>query len=130
MLRTFLRSKIHRATLTQADLNYEGSIAIDPVLLEAAELLPFEKVEVYNISNGNRLATYVIPGERDTGIICLNGAAARLAQPGDLIIICCYAELSDEEIDSHRATVVLVDAQNRVTSVSSRGVFSDDVYSH
>ncbi len=125
MQRTFLRSKIHRARLTQADLHYEGSIAIDPVLMEAAELLAFEKVEVYNINNGHRLETYVITGERGTGQICLNGAAARLAQPGDMIIICCYCQLADEEIEQHRATIVFVDEYNQVTSTSSRPVFPE-----
>lgn len=125
MQRTFLRSKIHRARLTEADLHYEGSIAIDPNLMEAAELLAFEKVEIYNINNGNRLETYVITGERGTGQICLNGAAARLAQPGDMVIICCYATLAEHEIEQHRATVVFVDECNRVTSVSSRPVFPD-----
>ncbi len=120
MLRTFLRSKIHRATVTQADLNYEGSIMIDQELIDAAELLPFEKVEIYNVSNGNRFATYVISGTRGSGVICLNGAAARMVSVGDLVIICCYGQLNDEEIESHTAAVVMVDQMNRVTSVDHR----------
>ncbi|MBX3416707.1 MAG: aspartate 1-decarboxylase [Pirellulaceae bacterium] len=130
MQRNFLRSKIHRARLTEADLHYEGSIAIDPVLMEAAELLAFEKVEIYNINNGHRLETYVITGERGTGQICLNGAAARLAQPGDMVIICCYATLAEHEIEQHRATVVFVDEGNRVTAVSSRPVFASSSSVH
>ncbi|MEZ6092932.1 MAG: aspartate 1-decarboxylase [Pirellulaceae bacterium] len=125
MLRTFLRSKIHRATVTQADLNYEGSIMIDQELLDAAGLLQFEKVEIYNVSNGNRLATYVIPGERGCGVICLNGAAARMASPGDLVIICCYREFTDEELESHRAAIIMVDESNRITSVDHRGIYSE-----
>lgn len=117
MQRNFLRSKIHRATVTGADVNYEGSIALDPVLIEAARLAPFEKVEVYNITNANRLATYVIQGEPNSGEVCLNGAAARLVQPGDQVIICCYCELTESEIRKHTARVVLVDERNRVTEV-------------
>ena len=117
MLRTFLRAKIHRATVTQADLDYEGSIAIDPVLLEAAQIAPQEKVDIYNISNGNRLATYVILGERGSGQICINGAAARLVNAKDMVIICAYGLLAPDEINEHRSRVVLVDAQNQVTEI-------------
>ena len=88
MLRSMLKSKIHRATITDADLNYEGSLTIDSRLMEAADLFPFEQILVYNISNGNRFDTYVIEGKRGSGSICLNGAAARKGAPGDLIIIC------------------------------------------
>ncbi|MCH2181340.1 MAG: aspartate 1-decarboxylase [Mariniblastus sp.] len=115
MLRTLLRSKIHRARVTQADLNYEGSITIDAVLLEAAQMLPFEKVEIYNVTNGNRLSTYVIPGQEGSGKICINGAAARLVDPDDVVIICCYGEFSSTEIENHRALIVLVDDENRIT---------------
>ncbi len=125
MHRNFLRSKIHRARVTKADLNYEGSIAIDPVLIEAARFLPFERVEIYNVTNGNRLATYVVPGERDSGEICLNGAAARLVQPDDLVIICCYCDLNETEIQRHVARVVLVDQDNRVTEVIDHRVIGD-----
>ncbi len=115
MLRTLLRSKIHRAIVTQADLNYEGSITIDLDLLDAAKVVPFEKVDIYNITNGNRLATYAIPGERGAGEICINGAAARLVDPQDKVIICCYGEFHDDEIAEHKAIVVHVDEKNRIT---------------
>jgi aspartate 1-decarboxylase len=110
--------------VTQADLNYEGSIMIDQNLIDAAEFLPFEKVEIYNVSNGNRFATYVISGERDSGVICLNGAAARMVSPGDLVIICSYGMLADHEIEHHRAAIVMVDAHNQITSVDHRPVLS------
>ena len=115
MQRTLLRSKIHRARVTQADLNYEGSITIDRDLLEEAKMIPFEKVDIYNVSNGNRLATYVIPGVRGSGKICMNGAAARLVKPEDVIIICCYGLFTDEDIKSHTAQIVLVDENNKIT---------------
>ncbi|MBI1248579.1 aspartate 1-decarboxylase [bacterium] len=115
MLRTFLRSKIHRATVTQADLNYVGSITIDSNLLEAAEILPHEQVDVLNVTNGQRLTTYAIPGEAGSGIIGINGAAAHLVSPGDLVIIVCYAQYTEAEIKQHRPRVVLVDQENRVT---------------
>ncbi|MDH3525773.1 MAG: aspartate 1-decarboxylase, partial [Acidobacteriota bacterium] len=108
---TFLKSKIHRATVTGADLGYEGSISIDPALCAAADLSPFERVEVYNCDNGARLATYVIPG--GDGEICLNGAAARHAHPGDRVIICSYAELEAREVEAHRPRLVHVDDANR-----------------
>ena len=115
MLRTFLRSKIHRATVTQADLNYEGSITIDANLLKAAGMAPFELVEIYNITNGNRLATYTIVGEPGSGEICINGAAARLVDPKDRVIICCYGQFHDNELDDHEITVVHVDDENNIT---------------
>ena len=115
MLRTLLRSKIHRARVTQADLNYEGSITIDAVLLEAAQIIPFEKVDIYNVTNGNRLSTYAIPGQEGAGEICINGAAARLVDPDDVVIICCYGEFESTEIENHRALIVLVDDENRIT---------------
>ena len=115
MLRTFLRSKIHRATVTQADLDYVGSITIDSNLLEAAEILPHEQVDVLNVTNGQRLTTYAIPGEAGSGIIGINGAAAHLVSPGDLVIIVCYAQYNESELKQHRPRVVLVDRDNRVT---------------
>jgi len=114
MLRTFLRSKIHRATVTQADLDYVGSITIDSELMAAAEILPHEQVDVLNITNGQRLTTYAICGEPNSGEIGINGAAAHLVRPGDLVIIVAYAQLSSEEIRDHEPIVVLVDAQNRL----------------
>ena len=111
MRRTFLKSKIHRATVTDANLNYEGSISIDPRLCEAAGLLPFERVEIYNCNNSARIATYVIHG--GPGEICLNGAAARHAQPGDLVIIACYVDLEQSEVADHKPSLVFVDEANR-----------------
>lgn len=119
MLLTMMKSKIHRATVTQADLNYMGSITIDKSLIEAARLLPGEKVQIVNNNNGARLETYVIPGEADSGIICLNGAAARLVQPGDTIIIISYALCSAEEAKTLEPVVVHVDQDNRI--IKSRG---------
>ncbi len=117
MLRTFLRTKIHRATVTVADVNYEGSISICRALCRAAGLLEFEQVDVYDITNGERFTTYVIFGE--PGQIQVNGAAANLVKPGDLVIIAAYATLEPQEITQHRATVVLVDEKNALKSVSA-----------
>lgn len=113
MKRTLLKSKIHRATVTEADLNYEGSVTIDSKLLEAADIVEFERVEVYDITNGNRLATYAIKGESGSGTICLNGAAARLVEVGDLVIICSYADYTDEERANHDPIVVQVTPKNK-----------------
>ncbi len=114
MFLTMFKSKIHRATVTEANLNYMGSITIDEALLEAAEILPNEKVQVVNNNNGSRFETYVIKGERDSGVICLNGAAARLVQPGDTVIIISYALMDSREARTFRPTVVMVDASNRI----------------
>jgi len=114
MNRFVLKSKIHRATVTEADLNYEGSITIAPELMEAANLVQWEKVDVYDISNGNRLTTYVISGEPGSGVICLNGAAARLVQVGDLVIIVSYAMIEESELASHKPQVIVVDENNSV----------------
>lgn len=108
-----LKSKIHRATVTQADLNYVGSISIDEDLLDAANMIEFEKVQVLNINNGERLETYIIKGERGSGIISLNGAAARKAQPGDLVIIVSYAAMDFEEAKTFTPSVVFPDANNK-----------------
>ena len=115
MLRTLLRSKIHRARVTQADLNYEGSITIDLNLLEAAKMVPFEKVDVLNVTNGSRITTYVIPGVRGSGKICINGAAARLVKVNDVVIIVCYGEYTEAEIENHEAQIVLVNEDNEIT---------------
>ncbi len=120
MQRTLLKSKIHRATVTEADLDYEGSVTIDEALLEAADILPFEQVDVLDITNGSRLTTYAIPGERDSGVMCLNGAAARLVQPGDLVIVCAYAAYDEAELaqgGGHRPRLVFVDEHNRIKKV-------------
>ncbi|PXF60332.1 MAG: aspartate 1-decarboxylase [Deltaproteobacteria bacterium] len=114
MLRSMLKSKIHKTTITEADLNYEGSITIDSCLMEAADLLPFERIMVYNISNGSRFDTYVIEGERGSGSICLNGAAARKGSPGDLIIIASYGLYSKDEIAGGKSILVWVDAKNKL----------------
>jgi aspartate 1-decarboxylase len=110
-----LKSKIHRATVTEANLHYEGSITIDRMLMDAAGLIEFEQVHVYDIDNGNRFSTYVIAGEPGSGIICLNGAAARMASGGDLVIIACYAVYDEKELKDFRPTVVYVDKNNRRT---------------
>jgi aspartate 1-decarboxylase len=115
MLRTFLRSKIHRARVTQADLNYEGSITIDQNLLDEAKMIAFEKVDILNVTNGNRLTTYVIPGVRGSGKICINGAAARLVKVDDVVIIVCYGEFDEEEVKNHSAQIVLVNDKNEIT---------------
>ncbi len=120
MLRTFLRTKIHRATVTSADRDYEGSISIDRALCRAAGLLEYEQVDVYDITNGERFTTYVIYGE--AGQIQINGAAAVLVRPGDLVIICAYSSLLPEEITPHRATVVRVDAKNQPVKVTAAAV--------
>ncbi|AIQ64602.1 Aspartate 1-decarboxylase precursor [compost metagenome] len=113
MYRHMMKSKIHRATVTEANLNYVGSITIDEDLMEAADLLENEKVQIVDNNNGSRLETYVIPGPRGSGVICLNGAAARLVQPGDTVIIISYAILSKEELEGHKPTVVFVDGNNK-----------------
>ncbi|KRW92290.1 aspartate 1-decarboxylase subunit alpha [Alicyclobacillus tengchongensis] len=114
MFRTMMKSKIHRATVTQTNLNYVGSITIDSELMAAADLLENERVQVVNINTGARFDTYVIPGEPGAGTIGLNGAAARLAEPGDLVIIISYAMYENADAMQHEPTVVLVDANNRI----------------
>lgn len=113
MQRTLLKSKIHRARVTDANLNYEGSLEIDSDLMEAADILPYEQIKVYNIYNGARFDTYAIAGPAGKGDICLNGAAARMGAPGDLIIIATYANYNEAEAAEHKPIVVLVDSQNR-----------------
>jgi aspartate 1-decarboxylase len=119
MQRQFLSAKIHRAVVTGADLNYVGSITIDPVLMEAAGILPWEWVQVVDIDNGARLETYAIPGGHGTGDVQLNGAAARLVQRGDHIIIMTYVRLESEELANHHPVVVFVDERNQVTRVTT-----------
>ena len=113
MLRTMLKSKIHRATVTHADLTYVGSLTVDEDLMDAADLLPGEQVAIVDVTNGARLETYVIEGERGSGDICLNGAAARLVSPGDRVIIISYAEYDREELEGYAPTIVHVDRSNR-----------------
>jgi aspartate 1-decarboxylase len=117
MMRTMLKCKIHRAKVTEAVLHYEGSITIDETLMEAAGLIEYEQVHIYNIDNGNRFSTYVIRGERDSGVICVNGAAARKVSRGDLLIIANYAAYDEKELVRFRPLLVYVDGNNRITSV-------------
>lgn len=122
MLRTVLNSKIHRATVTQCDLDYVGSITIDKDLLDISGLHENEQVQVLDITNGNRLTTYVIEGERGSGIIGINGAAAHLVSKGDLVIICSYVQLNEEEFKNHKPCVILVDQDNKFKKVLEREV--------
>ena len=115
MQRTMCKGKIHRATVTQANLNYVGSITIDADLLEAADIYPYEKVQVVNVTNGSRLETYTIAGARGSGVICMNGAAARRAAEGDIVIIISYGQYNEEEIRLLEPRIVFVDADNRIT---------------
>ncbi len=119
MLRHFLLGKIHRAKVTRADLHYVGSITIDVDLMEAAGLLENEKIDIYDITNGSRLATYVIPGARGSGEIGINGAAAHLVQPGDLVILASYGWMTAEEAAAHPPRVVHVDSDNRIVTVAA-----------
>jgi len=115
-MRIMLKSKIHRATVTQADINYDGSITIDTDLLRAADILPYEKVQVLDIDNGSRLETYAIEGEAGSGVICMNGAAARLVHPGDKVIILTYHDVPDDEAHDVHPIVVMVDEKNRMVN--------------
>src|ERR1700712_2817024 len=119
MLRTMMKSKIHRATVTQADLHYVGSVTVDEELLEASDLLPGELVHIVDITNGARLETYTIAGERGSGVLGINGAAAHLVQPGDLVILISYGQMDGAEAAAYRPRVVFVDAQNRIASRGS-----------
>ncbi|MCM2324523.1 MAG: aspartate 1-decarboxylase [Oligoflexia bacterium] len=114
MLLTMMKAKIHRATVTQADLEYEGSIAIDSVLLHEAGILPNEQVHIYDVNNGNRFVTYAIQAPKDSRMICVNGAAARLVQPGDKLIIVAYAQLSADEARDHKPRVLFVNDRNEI----------------
>ena len=114
MIRKMCKSKIHRATVTDANLHYVGSITIDQTLLTAADILPYEMVQVVNINNGERFETYVIEGEANSGMVCLNGAAARLAVPGDLVIIIAYGLYSEEELSDWEPKIVHVDLNNKI----------------
>ncbi len=116
---TMLKGKIHRVKVKQAELDYVGSITIDEDLMDAAGILEYEKVQIVDIDNGNRFETYTIAGERGSGMICLNGAAARCVSVGDLIIIMAYASMTPEEAKSHRPKVVLTDGENKITKVTS-----------
>ncbi|SHE74661.1 aspartate 1-decarboxylase [Streptoalloteichus hindustanus] len=119
MFRTMLKSKIHRATVTQADLHYVGSLTVDEDLMDAADLLPGEQVAIVDVTNGARLETYVIPGERGSGVLGINGAAAHLVHPGDLVIVISYGVMDELEARAYRPKVVFVDADNRVVERGS-----------
>lgn len=119
MQRTMMKSKIHRATVTQADLHYVGSVTVDADLMEAADLLPGEKVDIVDIDNGARLSTYVIEGPRGSGVLGINGAAARLISPGDLVIIIAYGTMDDAEARTFQPSVVFVDERNRAVDLGS-----------
>lgn len=119
MLRTMMKSKIHRATVTQADLHYVGSVTVDEDLLDAADLLSGELVHIVNVTNGARLETYTIAGERGSGVIGINGAAARLVHPGDVVILIAYGQMTTEEARALQPSVVFVDADNRVTQLGT-----------
>lgn len=112
-----LRAKIHRATVTEADLHYEGSLTIPPELMEAVDIKEYEAVHVWNVNRGTRFETYAITGERDSGAICVNGAAAHLAGPGDIVIIASFASVPESMVDSFRPVVAFVDAKNRVQRI-------------
>lgn len=127
MLRPFCRAKLHRVTITEANLQYQGSLTVDTDLMEAAGLLPYEQVQVVNVNNGARLETYVIPGRAGSGVICLNGAAARLGAPGDVAIIIVYAWLNESELAEFRPRMVHVDHANRVTSIETPAVVAEPV---
>jgi aspartate 1-decarboxylase len=113
------KSKIHRATVTHADLEYEGSVTVDSNLLDSAEILPYEAIHIWNVTRGSRLVTYALPGPRGSGAVCVNGAAAHLNQPGDLVILATFAEMTPEEARRHRPKVVRVDAHNHPTADDS-----------
>ncbi len=113
MKRILLKSKIHRAVVTEADLHYEGSLTIDSELMEIADIVPFEQVQIYNVTSGTRLTTYAIEGEPGSGVLCANGAAAHLVNPGDVVIIATYAEYDDASTAGHEPRVLLVDERNR-----------------
>jgi aspartate 1-decarboxylase len=118
MNREMFRAKIHRATVTMAELYYEGSITVDKALLKASGILPYEKVQVVNLSNGSRLETYTLEGPKDSGMICLNGPAARLGAVGDEVIIIAYSQMSEDEAKKHKPKVVWVDKENKITKIS------------
>jgi aspartate 1-decarboxylase len=117
-MRVMLKSKIHRATITGADVNYEGSITLDPALMQAADILPYEQVHVVDVNNGARLVTYAIEGAPNSGDVVLNGAAARLVNVGDIVIVISYRDVPEDELRGYQPRLVYVDAQNRIGRVS------------
>ena len=117
MNRTLLKSKIHTATVTEANVDYEGSITVDKDLMEAADLVPYEQVHIFNVTNGHRFYTYVIEGKRGSGVICTNGAAAHLAREGDTVIIASFSSYDEIEVNNHNPKLVYVDVNNKITKV-------------
>ena len=115
--RTLLRAKIHRITVTECDLEYEGSLTLDPILMKAADMLPFERIEVYDVTNGNRFATYLIEGEPGSGDCCVNGAAAHKVERGDRLILASFVTLDDDQAQQHQPQIVLVTEENRIREV-------------
>ncbi len=122
MLRTFMRAKIHRATVTEANVHYVGSITLDAKLMRSAGLLPYEQVDVLNVHNGNRLTTYCIEGKAGSGEVCLNGAAALLCAKGEIVLVCAYAHLQADEMKGFKARTVFVDKRNRVTKIKEQAL--------
>ncbi len=118
-MRTMLKGKIHRATVTEANVDYEGSITVDTLLMDAAGFVQFEQVQVLDINNGSRLTTYVIEGEPGSGVICINGAAARLVNQGDLVIILAYDLLTEDEVEEHKPNLVYVDGRNQIVRTAN-----------
>jgi aspartate 1-decarboxylase len=114
MLRTMMKAKIHRATVTDSNLDYQGSVTIDETLLKKSGIIPYEQVDIYNITNGERFTTYAIKGPKDSGVICINGAAAHKAKKGDLVIVVSYAAFQDNELENFEPKVVFVDERNRM----------------
>jgi len=119
-MRTMLKSKIHRATVTGADINYEGSITLDPALMDAADIIPYEQVQILDVNNGNRLTTYAIEGEPAAGDVIINGAAARLVSETDIVIILTYTDVAEEAARSHRPPLVYVDGDNQITRIAEQ----------
>lgn len=127
MLREMLRAKVHRATVTETKVNYEGSLTLDAALMKAAGMIPYERIDVYNADSGTRFSTYLIEGEPGSGVVCVNGAAAHLTRPGERIIVAAYAAFSPEEIATHHPTVVLVDSANHVKEIRREIVAGTEV---
>src|SRR5262245_45544086 len=122
MRRSMFKSKIHRATVTHADVDYEGSLTLDAALMEAADILPHEEVHIWNVTRGTRLTTYAMAGEPGSGVVCVNGAAAHLVRPGDLVIVATFADVDEAEVRAHRPKVVLVDEGNRIRDPELREI--------
>jgi aspartate 1-decarboxylase len=118
--RSMLKSKLHRARVTHADIDYEGSVTVDRTLLEAADILPWEEVHVWNVTRGTRLRTYAMEGEAGSGVVCINGAAAHLAKPGDLVIIATFTQVDDDRARRHEPKIVLLDQNNRIVDPAAR----------